>query len=156
MTAKEYLNRAYRLNDKIKSNIRQLEALEEKATSVKSSLSPKVQGGTLNGAEQMIFNILDLKERINTETIEHMKTLEEIRQTIAGMKDPDESLLLTLRFVECMKWEEVAEIMGFSMSQVFRIYKRALNNFTVLDEGKKPNEARANPEKNQNKAVRKP
>ena len=149
MTAKEYLNRAYRLNYKIKSNIRQLEALEEKATSVKSSLSPKVQGGTLNGAEQMIFNILDLKERINTETIEHMKTLEEIRQTISNMKDPDESLLLTLRFVECMKWEEVAEIMSFSMSQVFRIYKRALNNFTVPDEGKEsdrsPNEPRENP-----------
>lgn len=149
MTAKEYLNKAYRLKDKIKSNIRQLEALEERATSVKSSLSPKVQGGTLNGAEQMIFNILDLKERINTETIEHMKTLEEIRQTIANMKDPDESLLLTLRFVEFMKWEEVAEIMSFSMSQVFRIYKRALNNFTVPDEGKEsdrsPNEPRENP-----------
>ena len=149
MTAKEYLNKAYRLKDRIESNIRQLEALEERATSVKSSLSPKVQGGTLNGAEQMIFNILDLKERINTETIEHMKTLEEIRQTIAGMKDPDESLLLTLRFVECMKWEEVAEIMSFSMSQVFRIYRRALNNFTVPYAGKEsdrsPSEPREKP-----------
>lgn len=156
MTAKEYLNKAYRLKDRIASNIRQLKVLEKRATSVKSSLSPKVQGGTLNGAEQMIFNILDLKERINAETSGYMKTLEEIRQTIANMKDPDESLLLTLRFIEFMKWEEIAEIMNFSMSQVFRIYKRALNNFTVPDEGKKPTEARTNPEKNQNKAVRKP
>lgn len=149
MTAKEYLNKAYRLKDRIASNIRQLEALEERATSVKSSLRPKVQGGTLNGTEQMLFNILDLKEQINAETSEYMKTLEEIRQTIADMKNPDESLLLTLRFIEFMKWEEIAEIMNFSMSQVFRIHKRALNNFTVPDEGKKanrsPSEAREKP-----------
>ena len=137
MTAKEYLNQTYRLNERINSNLRQLEALEARATSITVRLNPKVQGGTLNGTEQLIHNILELKERINTETSEYIRTLEEIRQTISALKDPDESLLLTLRYIEFMKWEDIAETMNFSETQIFRIFKRALKNITVPDEGKK-------------------
>ena len=137
MTAKEYLNQTYRLNERINSNLRQLEALEERATSITVRLNPKVQGGTLNGTEQLIYNILELKERIKAETSEYIRTLEEIRQTISALKDPDESLLLTLRYIEFMKWEDIAETMNFSETQIFRIFKRALKKITVPDEGKK-------------------
>ena len=137
MTAKEYLNQTYRLNERINSNLRQLEALEERATSITVRLNPKVQGGTLNGTEQLIYNILELKERIKAETSEYIRTLEEIRQTISALKDPDESLLLTLRYIEFMKWEDIAEKMNFSETQIFRIFKRALKKITVPDEGKK-------------------
>ena len=137
MTAKEYLNQTYRLNERINSNLRQLEALEARATSITVKLSPKVQGGTLNGTEQLIYHILELKERIKAETSEYIRTLEAIRQTISALKDPDESLLLTLRYIEFMKWEDIAETMNFSETQIFRIFKRALKNITVPDEGKK-------------------
>ena len=132
MTAKEYLNQTYRLNERINSNLRQLEALEERATSITVRLNPKVQGGTLNGTEQLIYHILELKERINTETSEYIRTLEEIRQTIARMKDPDESLLLTLRYIEFMRWEVIAEKMHFSQTQVFRIHREALKSVEYI------------------------
>lgn len=131
MTAKEYLNRAYRLNDKIESNLRQLESLEAKATSVTVNFNPKVQGGTGNGVEQIIFKILALKEKIRAETERYIDTLDEIRSTIDKVKDPDENLLLTLRYIEFMKWEEIMEKMNFSRPQVFRIYNNALKSIVI-------------------------
>lgn len=131
MTAKEYLNRAYRLNDKIESNLRQLEALEVKATSVTVNFNPKVQGGTGNGVEQIIFKIIALKEKIRAETERYIDTLDEIRGTIDRVKDPDENLLLTLRYIEFMKWEEIMEKMNFSETQVHRVHRIALKNISI-------------------------
>lgn len=131
MTAKEYLNRAYRLKDKIASNLRQLEALESEATNVTVNFNPKVQGGTGNGVEQIIFKIIDLKEKIKAETERYIDTLDEIRGTIDKVKDPDENLLLTLRYIEFMKWEEIMEKMNFSETQVHRVHRIALKNIRI-------------------------
>lgn len=131
MTAKDYLNQAYRLNDKIESNLRQVEALEAKATSATVGFDEKVQSGEKNSTEQTILKIIALKQKINEETDRYIDLLTEIRSTIDKVKDPDESLLLTLRFVECMKWEGIMEKMRFSRPQVFRIYNNALKSIVI-------------------------
>ena len=131
MTAKEYLHQAYRLNDKIESNLRQVEALEVKATSVTVNFGEKVQSGERNSTEQTILKIIALKQRINEETDRYIDLLTEIRSTIDKVKDPDENLLLTLRYIEFMKWEEIMEKMRFSRPQVFRIYNNALKSIQI-------------------------
>lgn len=131
MTAKEYLNRAYRLNDKIESNLRQVEALEAKATSATVNFGEKVQSGERNSTEQIILKIIALKQKINEETDRYIDLLTEIRSTIEKVKDPDENLLLTLRYIEFMKWEEIMEKMRFSRPQVFRIYNNALKSIVI-------------------------
>lgn len=131
MTAKEYLNQAYRLNERIKSNLRQVEALEAKATSVTVNFGEKVQSGEKNSTEQVVLKIIALKEQINDETDRYIDLLTEIRRTISGVKNPDENLLLTLRYIEFMKWEEIMEKMNFSRPQVFRIYNNALKSIVI-------------------------
>lgn len=131
MTAKEYLNQAYRLKDKIKSNQRQVEALEDEATSVTVKFGEKVQSGEKNSTEQIILKIIALKQKINEETDRYIDLLTEIRSTIEKVKDPDENLLLTLRYIEFMKWEEIMEKMRFSRPQVFRIYNNALKSIVI-------------------------
>lgn len=128
VTAKEYLNQAYRLNDKIKSNLRQVEDLEAKVTSVTVSFGEKVQSGEKNSTEQVILKIIALKQKINEETDRYIDLLTEIRSTIDKVKDPDENLLLTLRYIEFMKWEEIMEKMNFSETQVHRVHRNALKN----------------------------
>lgn len=128
MTAKEYLNQAYRLNDKIESNLRQVEALEAKATSATVNFGEKVQSGERNSTEQILLKIIALKQKINEETDRYIDLLTEIRSTIEKVKDPDENLLLTLRYIEFMKWEEIMEKMNFSETQVHRVHRSALKN----------------------------
>ena len=132
MTAKEYLNQTYRLNDKIESNLRQVEVLEAKATKVTVSFGEKVQSGEKNSAEQLYIMLIEAKEKLNAETVRYVNTKEEIKETIDKVTDPDENLILTLRYIEFMRWEEIAETMHFSQTQLFRIHREALKSVEYL------------------------
>lgn len=132
MTAKDYLKRAYRLNDKIKSNLRQIEDLEADATKVTVSFGEKVQSGEKNSTEQLYIKLIEAKEKLYAETDRYVDTKEEIKKTIDKVTDPDENLLLTLRYIEFMRWEVIAEKMHFSQTQVFRIHREALKSVEYL------------------------
>ena len=132
MTAKDYLKRAYRINEKIESNLRQLEDLEAKATKVTVSFGEKVQSGEKNSTEQLYIKLIEAKEKLNAETDRYFDTKEEIKKTIDKVTDPDENLLLTLRYIEFMRWEVIAEKMHFSQTQVFRIHREALKSIEYI------------------------
>lgn len=131
MTAKEYLQRAYRLNEKIESNLRLIERLRDMATNITPSLSERVNGGKTGGTAATIEKIVDLQKKVNEETDKLVGILCEIRQTVEAVPDEDEKLLLTLRYVEFMKWEEIMDEMHFSKRRVMQIHSKALNDLVV-------------------------
>lgn len=132
MTAKEYLNQAYRLNETINSNLRQIERVRDMATNITASISERVSGTPKEGGKaRTIDKIVDLQLKINAETDKLVDLLAEIKAAIDSVSDADEKLLLTLRYVEFMKWEEIMDEMHFSETQVHRKHRTALNNFVI-------------------------
>lgn len=131
MTAKEYLSRAYRLNEKINSNLRLIERLRDMATNITVNLSEKVNGGKAGSQATTIEKIVDLQKKVNEETDSLIDVLCEIRQVIESLCDEDEKLLLTLRYVEFMKWEEICNIMNLSERRVMQIHGKALANVDI-------------------------
>ena len=136
MTAKEYLSKAYRLNEKIESNLRLIERLRDMATNITVNLDEKVNGGKTGGRASTIEKIVDLQKKVNEEIDSLVDMFCEIRQTIESLCNEDEKLLLTLRYVEFMKWEEIAQKLSFSLTQVHRIHNRAIENIDVALKGK--------------------
>lgn len=134
MTAKEYLNRAYRVNEMINSNKRQIERLQDMATNVTSNFDERVQSSPgSDRTAKIVDKIIMLKSKINDDTERMIDLLGEIKATIDNVSDADEKLLLTLRYVEFMKWEKIIDEMHFSKTQVHRTHRNALKNISILE-----------------------
>lgn len=68
---------------------------------------------------------------LKEERLERAKALKNIESSIRAMKDEEEREVLRKRYIEGMKWEEVAVAMGYSWKQIHRIHASALNNFKM-------------------------
>lgn len=65
--------------------------------------------------------------KLDVKMIELMDGINMLRDDIERLDNPIHRELLQLYYVEGLKWEEVAERMGYSLCSVYRIHKFALN-----------------------------
>ena len=132
MTAKQYLQQAYRLNELINSDLAELEQLRVLSRSVSSpNLSGMPSGGSRNTEPafvRAIEKIYDLEKVINAEINRFVDLKKEIRIVINQVPDNSQKLVLKLRYIQFLKWESVAAEMDLSLKQVHRIHNEALKN----------------------------
>lgn len=135
MTVQEYLNQGYRMMDLIKSNEQEITELNELAKSISApNLSGMPFSATKNTEPQYakcIQKINDLENKIKEETLSFLDVKENIRQAINSVEDKDEYLLLKLKYIHFLTWEQIAEKMSFSLTQVHRIHSKALKNVKI-------------------------
>jgi len=135
MTAIHYLRLAYRLNELINSDLEELAQLKALSTSISSpnlsGMPPSSTRNTEPSFVKCINKIVDLEKIINDEIDRFVELKKEIREVINNVPDPDERLVLRLRYIEFLKWEAVASNMGLSLKQVHRIHASALMNVKI-------------------------
>ena len=138
MNSKEYLKQAYRLNDLINSNLREVDGLKllSKGITVVRYDKERVQGGALPGGsfENTIAKIADLEREINDEIDSFVDLKRDIRTAINLIANRNELLLLRLRYIEFMTWDEIQGHMGCERTRMFTIHANALKNFQIPDE----------------------
>lgn len=129
--AKEYLIELQHLDKFIQSNVRELERLRLLSTSIGGGeLKEKVQGGkTDNRIERQVVEIVDLENTIKKEIRDYTRLRTKVKKAINSQKDETERLLLTLRYIENLTWEEISEKMNCSTRHIYRLHKIALQNF---------------------------
>ena len=134
MTAKEYLNQAYMLNELINSDAEELERLRD--------LSVKIAGGNYgervmsSGRKEPSFvryidEIDEMKQKIHAELCELVLLKRNITQAINRMENREERLVLTYRYLSNKTWEQISSILSVSIRTVHRIHQSALNHFSV-------------------------
>lgn len=136
MTIRDYLSQAYRLDQKIDSNIREVSTLRKMMGSISSPvLGDRVQ--TSRPAEapfvRSIEKIMLLEEKINAEIDLLVDLKEQIRGVIAAVPDTDERMVLSYRYVHNLTWEQISDELNESVSTVKRRHKSALDH-AVLPE----------------------
>lgn len=134
MTAKEYLNQAYRLENKIKVLKRRIETLKELVTSVSSPGFEEHYNSNRNTNAPFVKTqekIIECEE----ETNRRMKLLIELREQILYhidlMEDPDESLVLEHRYIYNMPWTDIGKELYVDERTVRRWHNKALAHFKV-------------------------
>ena len=55
----------------------------------------------------------------------------EAREALAQLTNPDESLILEMRYLLRNTWEEIAEETGYSVRHVTRLHGRGLQHFRI-------------------------
>lgn len=78
-------------------------------------------------AAQLDGLLADLKEQME----KRISIRREITQKIEQMQDETEKMVLRLRYIHWLRWEQIAERMGYGWTQVHRIHGRALTNFKM-------------------------
>ena len=134
MTAKEFLMQAYRLNELIDSDAKELERLHELSGRISSpNFKERVQG-TKDPEPPFVKylgDIIDMEQKIHSELCELVTLKKRISESLEHVSDREERLLLTYRYLNNYTWEEIGRRLNVSNRTVHRIHASALKNFIV-------------------------
>lgn len=128
MTAKEFLNQAYRIENMIDVKLDQLKiykALSTKATSALSA-SPRTGTPNIHRMEDIIIKMVDLENEIILSLDKLLDTRLEISAAIDNIPCKEYRMILELRYLCYMPWSEIAAKLKYSKQHTFRLHDEAL------------------------------
>jgi chromosome segregation ATPase len=110
MTAKEYLEQAYRLDQRINSKLEQVASLNELATKATSTLTgmPKNPNRATSKMADAVAKIVDLQAEINNDIDRLVDLKREIVGIIKTVNNPEYQTLLEKRYLCFDTWEQIA------------------------------------------------
>lgn len=131
MDAKEFLEQATVLNEKINMDFlhrQKLKELLEQISGGSVALHDRVQGGQLpdSPATKLVDKITDLDHLIEQELAEYDVVLEQIKAAIAACGEYNEIKILKGRYLENKKWTEIGKEINLSERRMLEIQKLAL------------------------------
>ncbi len=132
-TKKEYLDSYRESKEAVKRIEEQIKEFELYETSpMIISMDKELHGSRV---KKDLSNYMARKEEIIGRMIQarykRINTYAMIFQAIEEVPDERERQVLTLRYIKCLKWEEIAVDMHVEWAQVHRIHAQALEHFKI-------------------------
>ena len=128
MTAKEFFQRNYYLEQRVNSRLRRLSDLRQLAGQVTSSLGREPVSGSadMHKLDGTIAKIVDMEREINEDIDRLVDAKREAMAVIRQVEHPDQQLVLELRYLDFKSWPSIAEEMELSPRWVQTLHERAL------------------------------
>jgi len=128
MNAKEYLSQAFRLDQRIKYKLEQVDELRDLAKKITANFdSERVDGAKQRSPmENAIVKIIDLENQIDIDIDRLVDLKGELFNFVSSIDNQSYRMLLELRYLNEKTWEEVSEIMGYNLRWVYRLHGMAL------------------------------
>lgn len=126
---KRYLNRAQILNISIQNKITLLGEQREHAAMASSKISPTPVTKTRNihVMEDIIVEMLDLEADLNSDLLKMQKQKHEIYTAVRAVEDIRLQTVLELKYLRFMTWSDIAEMMGYSIQNIYKLHDKALS-----------------------------
>lgn len=133
MNAKEYLSQAMYIDQRIDSKLEQIMKLRESASKATATLSdmPRPDSPNVQSMEETIVKIVDLEREINRDIDALVDLKAESRKVISKLDNPEQQLILEMRYLCYKSWAEIAEDLSFSESNVYKIHGEALKRIVL-------------------------
>jgi len=74
----------------------------------------------------IVAKIVEYQENLERKTTRYVAALKSIEDKIEAIQNPDERLIINMRYIQHKKWTDIAEEVCLSESQVYRKHKIAL------------------------------
>ena len=128
MTAKEYLNQAKTLDQRINVKLDRVSRLRAMTQKITASLDGEQVSHTRNvtSLEDAIVRLMEEEESLNAAIDRLVDLKREVNGVLKQIHDPDCQLLLELRYLCDRSWEEIAEIRHMHVRTVYKVHGRAL------------------------------
>lgn len=133
MTAKEYLEQAYRLDQRIQSKQEQIQSLNDLATRCTASMTGMPHNPN-RGSSQMadtIGKIIDLQNLIAADMERLVDLKADLVATIKAVDSIDHQLILEKRYITGKSWPEIAVDLGYKMRRMYDIHEEALGKIKI-------------------------
>lgn len=127
--AKTFLKRYRAIKHRQESLIRTLEALREIQTNCTVKLKAvQVSGGGFvrDRMADEVVRVMEIEEQIQESERKAAAALAEIITAIEAVQDETQKTVLTLRYIEGLKWEQIQEKLHYEETQIFVLHGRAL------------------------------
>ena len=131
--AKEFLNRGYRSKARIKAKEERIDEWERRAESITAEIKPVASFSSTPSKkiEEAACAIVDLQSEIREEIDELIQTEREIGHAInTFVADPTLKALLEMRYLNYLKWEEIAVRLDITFRWTMSLHKKALEVFS--------------------------
>ena len=128
MTSKEYLQRAYYLDQNINNKLDQVAYLNSLVCKVTSTLSdmPRHKDIASSTVEDIILNIVTLQEEVNHNIDELVDTKREIMNVIKQLESIETQMIIEKRYLLYETFEQIAVDLNFTIRHVYRLHNRGL------------------------------
>lgn len=136
MTVKEYLNQAYRLEQRINLSQMEIEKLNELATSISGiGYGEKVSGSKSTDApfEKIIMRIMEMEEKEGVMLGELLAFKKELKSVIDSVENKDERLVMHYRYFCNMRWTQIADKLECDARTIKRWHNKALAKIRIPD-----------------------
>ena len=133
MTAKEYLNQAYRLDQRIRSKQEQIASLNDLATDCSATLTgmPRTPNRGGSRMEDAVCKIIDLENEIAADMERLVELKAEIISTIKAVDCIEYQLILEKRYISGKSWPEIAVDLGYKMRHLYKLHDDALEKIKI-------------------------
>lgn len=137
MTPKAYLNQAYRLEQRIKLDKEEIEALRALSTRVRSPGFEEHYNP--NKAMEAAFQktlekVWKYEEKVSRELDQLLKLKTEIQGVIAAVPNMDERLVLTYRYLKNYTWSRIGDELMADERTIRRWHNRALSHVVLPEQ----------------------
>lgn len=129
MKAKDFLNQAYLLDQRIRSKAVQIESLNELATSCTSVMTgmPHNPSKSQSPMADAVTKIVDLQREISADMNKLVETKKAIFEVIRMVDDVELRTLLEQRYLCSSTWEEISIALDKKMRWTFILHDKALD-----------------------------
>lgn len=131
--AKEFLNRGYQSRIRIRAKKERIENWRRIAESITAAIKPVAAFSSMPSkkVEDCVCNIIELQEEIQEEIDGLVQVEREIGRAITkAVEDPTLRALLEMRYLNYLKWEEIAVRLDVTFRWTMALHRRALEEFS--------------------------
>lgn len=128
MIAKEFLNRAYRIDSRINNKYEQLERLKALASSVSMNYGGEAVSHSrkTDTLENNIIRIIEAAHELDEQIDMLVSVKQEIQQVIDLVADPDCRVLLEMRYLCMKRWQDIGVKMELGRTQTYNLHMKSL------------------------------
>lgn len=133
MTAKEYLNRIRFISAGLRVKEQELQQLESDLYAIRSvnTSRERIDGGIPVSMADKVARIRDMQIVINKEWDQLLDLRKEARDQIMQLEDGRFRAVLTERYLNNKRWEQIAVDMNYTYRNIIKIHGKALQQFEI-------------------------
>lgn len=128
MTAKEFLERAFKIYRKLDCSLEQLQRLQDLSKKISSVISntPTISNKSYSKIEVAVTEFQAQSEILTDDIAEYSRVRLEIADTISKVPNETERLILDYRYLSFKSWRYIASILNITARRVYQLHEQAL------------------------------
>lgn len=109
---------------------KELQRWQDLATRISPSYSDMPHGGGSDKVQTAAVEVAELTDKLNRKLHQAIMVQENIKKLLESLDDIKLRQLMFYRYINGMRWEEIAVRMDFNYRWVLRLHRKALNQIS--------------------------